>query len=208
MYRTLAEQTQMLAGNVSTLTDGSLDDYSPSLSPGPTPAAADPLSAAVAAVAKASGISDSGAYASARVLPPWLFPPPDSQAFDPVAAIATPAVGAGNTLVLTLIVPPGFDGVVRRLSHNYTGPGFPQGSGYIVWQLLLNGNAVRNYDAMTVEFGSAAWPRKIDGIRVKSGDVLQYFVNLPNGTGFVLPGNTNIICGMGGWLYPREGGGV
>jgi hypothetical protein len=43
---------------------------------------------------------------------PWVEAPPGSIPFNKVAAIPTPAAGAGETDVLTFTVPDGFDGVI------------------------------------------------------------------------------------------------
>ena len=135
--------------------------------------------------------------------PPWVHPPPDFLAFDPVKAIATPALSAVDSVVLSFPVPQGWDGVIRGLSHNYSGGNLQQASGAIVWRVLIDGVAARNYDAMVAEFGSPQVPRPIWGIRIYGNQLVQYVVNLPLATGFIADAPSNIICGMQGWIYPR-----
>lgn len=133
---------------------------------------------------------------------PWIHPPDNFQAFDQVAAIATPDVATGDITVLQFEVPFGWDGVIRRLSHNYTGAGFVQGTGGIIWRLLVDGQAVRNYDSMLVEFGSVQSPRCTDGIRIYSRQIIKYVVNV-TGINFQPSGVSQTICCLAGWIYPR-----
>lgn len=141
--------------------------------------------------------------AAAGKTPPWVDPPESAIPFDPTSAITTPAPGAGDTVVLSFVVPRGHDGVITGLMHLYSGGGLQQGSGGIIWRLLIDGRAVRNYDAMTVEFGSTAQPRRIAGLRIYENQTVEYVVQLPAGTAFVYSQETQIICSVSGWLYPR-----
>ncbi len=143
-----------------------------------------------------------------RMTPPWVQPPPGFQPFDPAAVVATPAIGNTST-VLTLSVPQGMDGVIKRISHQVLGPGFTDGSGALVWSILIDGVPVKNYAAMTVQLGSigtttGAGPRPIDGILAKSGQVITYQVK---NVGYAAVG-TNQFASVGGYFYPtpREKG--
>ena len=136
---------------------------------------------------------------------PWVTPPPRFQAIDFQAIIDTPLVGSGDTDVLTFTVPRGFDGIIRRLSHNYTGGGFQQGSGGLVWRILANGRAIKNYDNILFEFGTLAVPRPTDGIRIYENQFIEYVVNVAGGGGFVPSAATSIICTLAGWIWPKQG---
>jgi len=131
---------------------------------------------------------------------PWVSPPDSAQPFEDVRSVATPAAGSTVT-VITLPVPYGYDGVVRRASHNYTGGGFVQGSGDLIWRLLIDGAAVRNFEALAVEFGTVERPREIDSIRIRSGQTLAYVVEHSGASALAVAG-TFIICSLGGWFYP------
>lgn len=132
--------------------------------------------------------------------PPWVEPPAGAEPFEAVAVIATPAVGSSG-VVLSFRVPYGFDGVIRRLSHNYTGGGFVQGSGDLIWRLTRDGAAVRNFESLAVEFGSIQDPRKIDPIRIFSGQLISYVVEHAPTSGLPVAG-TRIVCSLGGYFYP------
>lgn len=132
--------------------------------------------------------------------PPWIEPPAGAEPFEFVAAIPTPAAGV-TAVVLQFGVPYGYDGVIRRVSHNYTGGGFVQGSGDLVWRLFRDGAAVRNFESLTIEFGSIQTPRPIDAIRIFSGQVITYEVEHSASSGLPVAG-TQIVCALGGYFYP------
>lgn len=139
-------------------------------------------------------------------LAPWLFPPTNWIAYDTHRSIATPAQDGNDYIVLSFVVPIGYDGVIKRLSHNYIGGGFQQGAGGIIWRLKIDDVLVRNYDAMVIEFGTVYAPRVTDGIRIISGQTIAYLVNLPVGggaSGFLPSGGSQIICTVAGWFYPQ-----
>jgi hypothetical protein len=100
-----------------------------------------------------------------------------------------------------MTVPDGMDGVINRLSWNFTGGGFVQGSGDIQAQLFRNGAAVRNFDNMLVEKGSIGTARPISPIRVYAGQIITLVVNhLANG---LL--NGNLVGSLVGYYYPIRG---
>lgn len=138
-----------------------------------------------------------------RYFPPWVgWMPPGSQPFDVQGVIATPAIGAGATVILSLQVPSGMDGVIRRLSHNLLGPGFVQASGDVLWGITVDNAPVKNYAAISTEFGSngvqGAGPRDTDGILAKSGQVYRYTVT----NVAYAAGGTQILATIGGYFYP------
>lgn len=135
---------------------------------------------------------------------PWVFPPEGFQGFDPVSAIPTPAIGSGDTVVLSFRVPFGWDGVIKGLIHQYSGGGYPEGSGGLIWRLLIDGRPVRNYENMLVEFGSSQQPRPIGGVRIYQSQLVTYVVNAAGGGGWLPSQQTTIICGVSGWIYPRS----
>jgi hypothetical protein len=131
---------------------------------------------------------------------PWIDPPEGFLSFDQVGSAVIPAVGSQVT-VLTLIVPTGMDGVIKRLSNNVEAAGFTNGSGELVWRLLADGKPIRNYENITAQKGSAEQPRQVDGIRIYSGQTISYvLVHAANGA--FTGQNTN--CTLGGYFYPNN----
>jgi len=132
---------------------------------------------------------------------PWIYPPPGFQPFDPVIAIPTPAIGAGEAVVVSIQCPIAFDGVVRYISCNYTGQNFIQGSGDLIWRVKLDGRPVKNYGNLVSEMGTISQPRTTFGIVFQSGQILQITITNVNQT----PGaGTNIICSANGYYWPRD----
>ena len=138
--------------------------------------------------------------------PPWVTMPDGGFPFSSNGTINTPAIGAGFTDVIgpagqyVMQVPNGNDGVIQQLVCFYNGQGFTSGSGALVWRILINGQAVRNYDNILVQLGVAPFPGTVEGIRVKSGDTIQFQVNNVS----LLAGGTQIFCFLGGWYYPSK----
>lgn len=134
--------------------------------------------------------------------PPWVVPPDGFESFDFAHAIETPENDGQVYDILTFQVPAGYDGIIRRLSHCYTGGGFAPGAGDLVWRIAIDGRPVRNYDAITIQFGDETHQRQIDGIRIYDGQLVAYqVIHSPSST---LPREgTYIIASMAGWFYPR-----
>jgi hypothetical protein len=132
---------------------------------------------------------------------PWLDPGDGATPFDAQGGVALPAAPSVDTTVLTFTVDIGYDGVINSLSQNFTGSGFVQFSGDIIWRLLINGKPVRNFSNMTAEKGTIVTQRQISPIRLFSGDVVTYVVNHANNNAL----NGNVVCSITGYTYPNRG---
>ena len=134
----------------------------------------------------------------------WVRAPDRFTPFRKTASIPTPLPGADN-LVLSFLVPHGYDGVIAGLFHRYTGPGFQEGNGDIEWRLLINRTYAIHLGNVLVSLGSQQRPYPVDGgIFVQSGNLIQYLVNVPNLSGGILPINSQIVCGLEGLFYARS----
>lgn len=133
---------------------------------------------------------------------PWIDEPSGSVSFDEQGGVtlsALPDVGA--QIVLTFIVPNGFDGVIKNLSNNVNFGGFVQFSGDLVWRLKQNGRPIKNYSNILAEKGSTQAPRIVSPIRIYSGDIITWEVEHVSNP--LLAGQ--IICSLGGYTYPSKG---
>lgn len=137
--------------------------------------------------------------ALAPALPPWVSPPEGADPFDFFGVIDTPAVGAGETEVLTFVVPAGYLGVICDLTHLVEGPSLQEGSGDLIWRLRFDRQTVKNYGDIRVSFGDLASPRSVYSLRMRPRQKVVYTVE----NVAYLPAGSRIICGCRGWFYPE-----
>ena len=117
-------------------------------------------------------------------------------------SIQLPAVGNGYVPVVQFTVPDGYNGVIKKIENNLTGGGFVDGSGDIIWQILLDDIPAKNYDTILTERGDPNAPVGISPIFIFSGQTISYVVNhLNNAT---LTGYT--IAGLVGYFFPIQAG--
>lgn len=144
--------------------------------------------------------------ASSPLSAPWVVQPESAIPFASNGTINTPAIGSGWTDVIgpagqyPMQVPNGFDGVIKTAVNFYNGGGFVSGSGSLIWRLLQNGAAVRNFDNILIQFGVMPFPSTIEGVRVKSNDTIQFQVNNISLAG----AGTQIVCYLGGYHYSNK----
>jgi hypothetical protein len=144
----------------------------------------------------------SGSGGDFQLAPPWVEAPQNFQPFDEFGNVALPAAPSVDTTILSMLVPDGYDGVIKNYSLNFGGGGFVQGSGTIVWRVLVDGQALRNFTVITSEKGSAQSPRAISGgIRLFSGQLVTAVVN--HVSDITLTGD--VSASFGGWFYPSKG---
>lgn len=137
-----------------------------------------------------------------QLAPPWVEAPQNFLSYDEFGLVALPASPSVDATILSMLVPDGYDGVIKTISLNFTGGGFVQGSGDIVWRILIDGQAVRNFSNITTEKGSPEQPRPLSGgIRVFSGQLVTAVVNHASNVGL----SGDATAGFGGWFYPAKG---
>lgn len=132
---------------------------------------------------------------------PWIDEPSGSVSFDEQGGITLGVVGTGPQVVLTFIVPNGFDGVIKNLSNNVNFGGFVQFSGDLIWRLKQNGRPIKNYSNILAEKGTTQAPRIVSPIRIYSGDIITW--EIEHVANPLLAGQ--IICSLGGYTYPSKG---
>jgi hypothetical protein len=114
--------------------------------------------------------------------------------------IPLPAVGSGFVVVAQLTVPIGYNGVIKKIENNLTGGGFVNGSGDVVWQILIDDVPIKNYDSILTERGDPNSPAGINSIAIYSGQTISYVVNHvsnPTLTGFT-------IAALVGYFFPQK----
>lgn len=123
--------------------------------------------------------------------------------------LAMPAADGLDYTVQTFVVPSGWDGVINRIAHIYTGPGQILGTGYLTWRIMRNGQPFKSFEAIQAPFGSvnaggSMTPMELgqDGLLVYSEEIITYVVS--HAAGSSLPtANNYILSFLGGRLWPR-----
>lgn len=109
----------------------------------------------------------------------------------------------GEVLVVDTTVPLGYESMLYGLVLHYTGTGFVEGSGDIIWRVRLGNRWMRNYGNTLFSRGTPEQPFHLaDHERVRSGARMQVWVNVPNLSGAIQVGLSNIVCALQGWHYP------
>ena len=136
-------------------------------------------------------------------------PPKQAVTFNPIGVIPLPAAVSGDVTVFTEKVPLGYDGIITGQFNVYIGNGFIEGSGDLVWRVLVYDPSLPRYlkdcGQILVSLGQVNKYQTVPGgLLVRSGNAIKYVVNAPNTTGALPPAGTgSIICGLHGWFWPR-----
>lgn len=140
--------------------------------------------------------ADEAAETTPTALPPWNFPTWDSKFFDRVGVIGLPAI-ATPTQIVSFTMPAGFTGVVKWLANIYLGGGFQDGSGNLIWQVLIDGNPVEDYEAVTAQLGTLPVPTETF-IPVMENQTVSVWITV-----VVVPGGgASTGARLKGWRWP------
>ncbi len=130
--------------------------------------------------------------------------PPQAVLFKPAKGILTPTPAAGDQIVLEKKMPNGYDGWMTGVFQSYTGTGFEQGSGDILWRIQLNQRYVKDFSNNPFLMGLPIQPFPLlQGQLLLAGQTVRYIVNVPNLSGNIQVGASQIVCGLYGFAWPR-----
>lgn len=141
--------------------------------------------------------------------PPWEVMPSQSPRLEFMQSLPTTAVSGGgpftgvDTTIATYVVPNGYDAAINRFVTNFSGNGFTDFSGSIVWRLKIGARYARNLGAVLNSYGSFQTAFIVPGtaIRAISGQTISLIANIPVGS----PVNGGrVAAGIFGWTYPRR----
>jgi hypothetical protein len=119
--------------------------------------------------------------------------------FIPKGAIALPTVG-GEATIVEFTVPVGYNGVITELTNVYLGGGFDPTAASIVWRVLANNRAIRNFENIVTQTGSLETPAPIPNLRVYAGQVIKMIVYHANNALL----NGAVAGGFTGYFYPAK----
>lgn len=137
--------------------------------------------------------------------PPWVAMPSEGRRFQQIGSIILPVVANTDTLVTTLAVPTGYDGVIVSVVNMFTGTGFVEGSGDLHYRIQINRRWLKDYGDIQTTMGTVASPCMIyrGGVKLRTQEVVRYWVSVTAaGLGNLLPGG-RIVCAFFGWFYPQ-----
>ncbi len=140
--------------------------------------------------------------------PVWIDPPISWENVDQIAYTLLPAIGATAT-ILTFQVPVGRNGVINKVACNFVGGGWTEGTGDIIWRILVDKApppGATSYDSIPSSLGSPANPVAISGFRIFENQVITVVgFNNPGGpNGGVVVAGQRLGARICGFLYPRE----
>jgi hypothetical protein len=141
-------------------------------------------------------------------LPPWLYQPTNWENIDQVNYALVPAIGSTVTII-SYVVPPGRNGIINKVACNFVGGGWIEGSGDIVWRILIDGTpppGATSYDSILASLGSPANPTGVAGFRIFENQVLSLVAfNNPGGSsGGVVVAGQRVGARFCGWNYPTD----
>lgn len=137
---------------------------------------------------------------------PWTKQGPNARPFAFQQQIATPPIDTIFHNVINvdnkncILVPTGYDGAINSYGANFTGGGFVDGSGDLVWRISRNGVPIKNFEFILTERGDPNQPIPVNYIRIYSGDRIQFLINHAAN---VTLNDGFIICDLGGFFYPN-----
>jgi hypothetical protein len=131
--------------------------------------------------------------------------PTNAKEFWEAFKIVTPAPGQ-DYLVGSFRVPNGYSGMLYGVHVGYTGTGFVDGSGDIIWRIMIgNAWAAPGLGRITTKLGSPYQLLQItDYIKLKSSQIVSVLVNVPNTSGSIQVGTSRILSTLQGWYYPMK----
>ena len=129
--------------------------------------------------------------------------PPQSIPVRQTGGITTPQGSAGDRVMIQYRVPEGYFALLSGFYFAYSGTGFSQGSGDLVFRMKVNQYYVKDLSNVLFTLGSSRFPIPMtEGHIVRSDDVVQMIVNAPNLSGLIQAGQSTCSAGLFGFAWP------
>ena len=130
--------------------------------------------------------------------------PPNSVPIHHTGAILTPTTASGDNTVVSLTLAAGYDAIITGFFWGYSGTGFVQGSGDILWRMKQGFRFVKDLSNVPFALGTGQLPIPMtDGQLLYAGQTMSLVVNVPNLSGMIQIGASRIIGGLIGFMWPR-----
>lgn len=140
--------------------------------------------------------------------PPRLFKPQNWENIDLDNYALVPPIGS-TVIILSYVVPPGRNGIIEKVANNFVGGGWVEGTGDIIWRILIDGSpppGATSYDAILASLGSPASPTRVAGFRIFENQVLTFvaFNNPAGPNGGVVVAGQRVGARFAGYNYPTD----
>lgn len=157
---------------------------------------------------EAEGTLVPGPHKGRPDLPPWLYQPTNWENVDQINYALVPAIGS-TAIIISYVVPPGRNGIINKVACNFVGGGWVEGSGDIVWRILVDGTpppGATSYDSILASLGGPSQPTGIAGFRFFENQVLTFvaFNNPAGANGGVVVAGQRVGARLTGWNYPLD----
>ena len=107
-------------------------------------------------------------------------------------------------MIKTFRVPYGWDGLLAGFYFNYSGAGFAQGSGDLLFRIQVNQYYLKDLSNLPFTLGDPVNPVPMtQGKILLSGQKVSAIVNVPNLSGMIQIGNSTVYAGLLGFFWPR-----
>lgn len=128
--------------------------------------------------------------------------PEQGREFSKYGAIDLPPLPSVDTQIFQFRVPLGYDGVIYALLCKYTGLGYVNGSGDIVWRFRINDHWIRSMRAIPTELGDYSGYMQLDEFfKVQSGQVIRAYGWVSPLSGLM---GGSMIAALQGWYFPTQ----
>lgn len=129
--------------------------------------------------------------------------PEQGREFHKYGAIDIPALPSVDTQILQFDVPIGYDGILYGVLCKYTGLGFVDGSGDLLWRFQMNRHWIKSLSAIPTELGDFSGYSQVDEfVRVYSGQTIRAY-GWRSPAAAIVPGkDRRMIAAVQGWYYP------
>lgn len=134
--------------------------------------------------------------------PIWIDPPSQWENIDQLNYVPLGAIGS-TVIIVSYTVPIGRNGIIKKVANNFVGGGWVEGTGQIIWQILLDGTpppGANSYANILGSLGSPASPTEISGFRVRENQVLTLVAQNIS----VLVAGQLVGGRLVGFQYPKE----
>ena len=152
------------------------------------------------------GTSAARPTAGGSMAAPWDAMPAVGRPFHHEQVVNCPAPGTADFSVLSVPVPFGWVMAIKAIHCRYTGSGFQDGSGDLIWRLSVDGAYLPGYDNLTTTQGSSGQPRGLGeaAILASSNQLVRFTVSVDAGAGIPTGSAAQIVCILDGWYFPEN----